>query len=62
MVAAVALTVVLQLAVVYVPLLQEMFKTEALSPAELTISLALSSVVFWAVELEKWWQRHRSTR
>ncbi len=62
MVAAVALTIVLQLAVVYVPLLQEMFKTEALSPAELAISLGLSSVVFWAVELEKWWQRHRSTR
>ncbi len=41
----------------YVPFLQEVFKTQALSPLELTIALALSTVVFWGVELEKWWDR-----
>jgi Ca2+-transporting ATPase len=54
---AVLLTVVLQLATIYVPLLQPIFKTEALSLAELTAAIATSSVVFWAVELEKWYKR-----
>lgn len=51
---AVLLTFVLQMAVVYVPTLQELFKTVALPPADLLISLALSTVVFCGVELEKW--------
>ncbi len=51
---AVLLTFVLQLAVVYVPFMQELFKTVALSPIDLAISLGLSTVVFWGVELEKW--------
>lgn len=50
---AVALTVVLQLAVVYVPFLQGVFTTIALSVGDLALSLALSTVAFWAVELEK---------
>jgi Ca2+-transporting ATPase len=50
---AVTLTVVLQLAVVYVPFLQEVFTTRALSAEDLALSLALSTVVFWGVELEK---------
>jgi Ca2+-transporting ATPase len=54
---AVLLTFVLQLAVVYVPFLQEIFKTVSLSPADLAISLVLSTVVFWGVELEKWVSR-----
>ena len=56
---AVLLTFLLQMAVTYVPFLQEVFKTRALSPLELTIALALSTVVFWGVELEKWWIRRR---
>ncbi|HID50565.1 MAG TPA: cation-transporting P-type ATPase, partial [Anaerolineae bacterium] len=56
---AVLLTFVLQLMVVYVPFLQELFKTVALPPADLTISLLLSTVVFWGVEIEKWLQRRR---
>lgn len=51
---AVILTVVLQLAVVYVPFLQGFFTTTALSARDLAISFILSTVVFWSVELEKW--------
>jgi Ca2+-transporting ATPase len=56
---AVLLTFVLQLAVVYVPLLQGLFKTVALPPGDLLISLLLSTVVFWGVELEKWFLRRK---
>ncbi|MDW8069934.1 MAG: cation-translocating P-type ATPase [Anaerolineae bacterium] len=54
---AVSLTFVLQLAVVYVPFLQGIFRTVALPVEDLFISLVLSTVVFWAVEVEKWWLR-----
>jgi Ca2+-transporting ATPase len=58
--AAVLVTLVLQLAVVYVPLLQNIFTTRALSLGDLAICLILSSIVFWAVEFEKWLlRRHR---
>jgi Ca2+-transporting ATPase len=50
---AVALTFVLQMATVYVPYLNRIFKTEPLTPGELIIVLALSSGVFVAVEIEK---------
>ncbi len=51
---AVGFTVVLQLAVIYLPFFNGIFKTEALSWEELAVCFALSSVVFHAVELEKW--------
>lgn len=54
---AILLTFVLQMAVVYVPFLQDIFKTQALSLNELIICIALSSVVFWAVEIEKFLKR-----
>jgi Ca2+-transporting ATPase len=54
---AVALTVALQLATIYVPSLNPIFKTEPLSGSELALSLALSTVVFVAVEVEKWMVR-----
>jgi Ca2+-transporting ATPase len=57
---AVLLTFVLQMAVIYVPFLQELFKTAALSPGELLLSLVLSTVVFWGVEVEKWLTRRGS--
>jgi Ca2+-transporting ATPase len=50
---AVLLTFGLQMAVVYVPFLQNLFKTDGLSAGELLLSLVLSTVVFWAVEVEK---------
>jgi Ca2+-transporting ATPase len=56
---AVLLTFGLQMAVVYVPFLQNLFKTDGLSLAELVLSLILSTVVFWGVELEKWLMRRR---
>lgn len=52
LVGAVTATGVLQLAVAYVPFLQEVFDTVALSGADLVLSVALSTSVFWAVELE----------
>lgn len=58
---AVLLTLALQLAVIYVPFLQSVFKTNSLSGAELGISLVLSTIVFWGVEINKWWLR-RSDR
>lgn len=58
--AAVLLTFGLQMAVLYVPLLQPIFKTAPLTLKELLFSIALSGVVFFAVELEKWfWRRGR---
>ncbi|MCW5908314.1 MAG: cation-translocating P-type ATPase [Chitinophagales bacterium] len=56
---AVLLTFLLQLATIYIPFLNPIFKTEALSLKELVIVLAVSSIVFWAVEAEKWWKRRR---
>jgi hypothetical protein len=40
--------------VIYVPFLQEIFKTKALSAVDLGISLSLSLVVFAAIEIIKW--------
>ncbi|MDZ7589195.1 MAG: calcium-translocating P-type ATPase, PMCA-type [Rubrivivax sp.] len=53
LVAALALTFALQMAVLYVPWLQPIFKTTPLSAGELMACLALSSVVFLGVEFEK---------
>lgn len=47
------LTLALQLAVIYLPFLQGVFRTVPLSPRDLGISLVLSTSVFWAVELDK---------
>jgi len=41
------------MAVLYVPLLNPIFKTEPLSLEELLLCLALSSIVFIGVEIEK---------
>jgi Ca2+-transporting ATPase len=57
---AVALSFVLQLAVIYLPPCQRVFKTAALSAAELGLCIALASVIFVAVELEKWLRRRRA--
>jgi Ca2+-transporting ATPase len=54
---AVVLTVALQMATIYIPALNPIFKTDPLDPDELVLCLALSSVVFIAVESEKWFIR-----
>jgi Ca2+-transporting ATPase len=62
LIGAVALTFVLQLAVVYLPFLQRVFDTEALSPGILALNLGLSAVVLIAVEFAKWLGRRNETR
>ena len=57
---ALLLTTALQLAIIYSPSLNSIFKTQPLSIYELVITLAVSSVVFWAVEIEKWVIRIKS--
>jgi Ca2+-transporting ATPase len=51
---AVGLTFLLQLALIYLPALNAIFHTQPLTAAELGFCLAISSVVFVAVEIEKW--------
>jgi Ca2+-transporting ATPase len=55
-------TLLLQLAVVYLPFCQNVFKTVPLSPRDLGISLVLSTSVFWAVELDKLRLRRKERR
>lgn len=57
MLASVLLTLILQLALLYVPVLQDLFHTVPLSARDLGICVALSTVVFWSVEAQKWWRR-----
>jgi Ca2+-transporting ATPase len=57
---ALTITAGLQLMVIYVPFLNKIFKTSALTLTELLLTLAVSSIVFWAVELEKLFKRNRS--
>ncbi len=54
---AVGLTIALQLAIIYIPALNPIFKTVPLSAADLAICLILSSVVAGLVEIEKWFRR-----
>jgi Ca2+-transporting ATPase len=51
---AVLLTAGLQLATLYVPALRSVFRTTALSLVELLACVGIASLVFVAVELEKW--------
>ena len=59
---AVALTFVLQLVAIYTPFFQELLETEALPLADLAIAVALSTIIFWAVEVEKWLTRRKISR
>jgi Ca2+-transporting ATPase len=57
---AVVFTVLLQLALIYVPALNDLFSTRPLSVAELAWTVAGALVIFVAVEIEKWIRRrHR---
>ena len=54
------LTFMLQMATIYVPQLNIIFKTTPLTFGQLAVTLALSTVVFLAVELEKLVKRRRN--
>jgi Ca2+-transporting ATPase len=58
---AVSLTFLLQLAVTYLPFLRGVFGTTPLSATELAVTLVLSTVILWAVELGKWLMRRAGT-
>ena len=60
--AAVALTFVLQMATVYLPALNTVFKTEPLTLPELCAAVASSSLIFIAVEIEKFFKRRKIAR
>lgn len=53
MLAALAITVALQLMIIYTPVFNDLFSTQPLTWFELGITVAISSVVFWSVELQK---------
>lgn len=57
---ALFLTVILQLMLIYSPFFNSIFKTQPLSIYELAITFVVSSVVFCAVEIEKWIFRLRN--
>lgn len=52
--AAVFITFVLQMATLYVPALNSVFKTQPLTASELFLCLSVSPIIFIAVEFEKW--------
>jgi len=58
----VIVTALVQLALVYVPVLQPIFETTALSAAELALVLLVVPIPFIAVEIEKWFVRRREAR
>ena len=55
---AVMITILLQFALVYVPFMQGVFGTQALSVSHILIAFALSSIIFWVIEAQKWVIRH----
>jgi P-type Ca2+ transporter type 2C len=57
--AAVIATIFAQLAVVYIPFLQRIFKTMPLSFSDVLIALGASMVLWGSVEVEKWFSRRR---
>lgn len=62
LVGAVLLTLALQLALLYVPSLNHIFKTQPLTLLELGICLGVSSFVFLALEAAKWLRRRKIRR
>jgi Ca2+-transporting ATPase len=57
---AVILSFFFQMATIYLPPLNRVFKTQPLSLKELLVTIALSSIVFFAAEAHKWWNKRFS--
>lgn len=57
LIVAVCITVMLQLTVIYLPLANQVFRTQPLSVEELMVCLVGAAILFHAVELEKWLRR-----
>jgi P-type Ca2+ transporter type 2C len=60
--AAVVFTSLLQIAIIYIPVFQGVFSVEPLTLKELIICLLLSSLTFFAVEVEKFFSRRTLRR
>ena len=58
LVGAVAVTIALQMAAIYVPALNRLLRTSALSLSELALAFAVAAAVFALVEFEKYLVRH----
>ncbi|UCC55503.1 MAG: cation-translocating P-type ATPase, partial [Gammaproteobacteria bacterium] len=59
MLGAVLLTLLLQMAVIYVPALNPVFHTQPLPLFDLAVCLLLSSLVLFVIEIEKWLMRRK---
>lgn len=57
---ALGLSVVLQILVIYLPFLQQAFRTVPLSPTDWGICILVGSTVLWLRELVKIWQRRQA--
>ncbi len=62
LITAVFMTFLLQLAIIYIPMANHIFRTLPLSLEELGICIGLSAIVFHAVELEKWIKSRKRKR
>ena len=56
---AVLATILLQGALIYVPFLQDLFQLQALNLWHILVAFALSSIIFWVIEVQKWVLRWR---
>jgi Ca2+-transporting ATPase len=62
MLGAIAISVACQLLIIYLPFFNKLFNTSPLSWMEMGLVIAVSSVVFWAIELQKLLYRRRAQR
>jgi len=62
LIGAVLLTILLQMAAIYLPFMQDIFKTQPLSLLELAFCFGMSILVFFGVEAIKWIRRLQSAR
>lgn len=56
------LTFLLQLLLIYVPAFNDIFHTKPLTVTELLTAIAVSAVIFIAVETEKFFKRNKEER